>query len=80
VPREVAARDRATGEVEDLRAELAQLRGQPDTARRKADDARVEVEQSDRARVRAEATSDTRREVLDSLRDNNRDAGPASQS
>ena len=63
-----------------MRAELAQLRGQPDTARRKADDARVGVEQSDRARVRAEATSDTRREVLDSLRDNNRDAGPASQS
>lgn len=36
--------------------------------------------QADRARVRAEATSDTLREVLDSLRDGNREAGPADKS
>ncbi|MDX2359063.1 hypothetical protein [Dietzia sp. PP-33] len=69
-----AARDRAVGEVEGLRAELAQLRGQLDAARRDAQDARAEAEQADRARVRAEATSDTLREVLDSLRDNHREA------
>lgn len=64
----VAARDHAAGEVEGLRAELEQLRGQLDAARREAHDARVEAEQADRARVRAEATSDTLREVLESLR------------
>ena len=73
----VAACDRAAGEVEGLRAELAQLRGQLDAALRDAQDARAEAEQADRARVRAEATSDTLREVLDSLRDNTREAGPA---
>src|SRR5699024_2814789 len=72
----VAERDRAAGEVEGLRAELAQLRGQLDAARGDAQDARAEAEQADRARVRAEATSDTLREVLDSLRDNTREAGP----
>jgi len=39
-----------------------------------------EAEQADRARVRAEATSDTLREVLDSLRDGNRKVGPADKS
>ncbi|MEH6822129.1 MAG: hypothetical protein V7706_19560 [Dietzia psychralcaliphila] len=76
----VAARDLSAGEVEGLRAELAQLQGQLDAARREAQEARGEAEQADRARVRAEATSDTLREVLDSLREGNREAGPVGKS
>lgn len=72
----VAARDLSAGEVEGLRAELEQLQGRLDAARREAQEARGEAEQADRARVRAEATSDTLREVLDSLREGNREAGP----
>lgn len=64
----VVARDRATEEAGQLRREVEQLREQLETARRELDQARAGAEQSDRARVRAEATSDTLREVLDSLR------------
>ncbi|MBF6841853.1 hypothetical protein, partial [Acinetobacter baumannii] len=39
------------------------------------DQARAEAEQADRARVRAEATSDTLREVLDSLRETDTKGG-----
>jgi hypothetical protein len=61
-----------------LRAELEQLRGQLETVRQDASLARAKAEEADRARVRAEATSDTLREVLDSLRDGPpREAGPA---
>lgn len=74
----VAARDRAAGEVESLRTELEQLRGQIETARQDVRDVRTKAEESDRARVRAEATSDTLREVLDSLREGRRDDSDAS--
>src|SRR5699024_1702404 len=53
----VADRDRATEEAGQLRREVEQLREQLDAARRELDQARAEAEQSDRARVRAEATS-----------------------
>lgn len=69
----VAARDQALGEVEGLRVELGQLREQLETARQDVCDARARAEESDRVRVRAEATSDTLREVLDSLREGRRD-------
>lgn len=65
----VAARDRALGDVEGLRIQLEHLRGQLEIARRDARDARSDAQEADRARVRAEATSDTLREVLDSLRE-----------
>lgn len=76
----VAAHDRAASEVEGLRGELEQLRGELEVARRDARDAGDEVVQADRARVRAEAASDTLREVLDALREGNRDAGNADKS
>lgn len=65
----VTDRDRATDEAEQLRREVDQLRGELETTRRDLDQARAQAEQADRARVRAEASSDTLREVLDSLRD-----------
>ncbi|WP_271800267.1 hypothetical protein [Dietzia maris] len=71
----VADRDRATEEAGQLRREVEQLREQFDAARRELDQARAEAEQSDRARVRAEATSDTLREVLDSLRETDTKGG-----
>ena len=74
----VVALDGAAEEVKALRVELEQLRGQLETVRQDASLARAKAEESDRARVRAEATSDTLREVLDSLRDGPpREAGPA---
>lgn len=69
----VAARDRAAGEVEGLRVGLEQLRGQLEIAHREVRDARAKAQEADRARVRAEATSDTLREVLDSLREGRSD-------
>ena len=71
----VASRDRALGELEGLRAEVARLRDGLEHALQEARDARAEAEESDRARVRAEATSDTLREVLDSLRSADTDRG-----
>ena len=71
----VADRDRATDEAERLRREGEQLRGELETARRERDHARTQAEESDRARVRAEATSDTLREVLDSLREDRSGGG-----
>ena len=65
----VASRDRALGELEGMRDEVEQLRGQLEETRQDAAVARAKAEESDRARVRAEATSDTLREVLDSLRE-----------
>ena len=65
----VASRDRALGELEGMRDEVEQLRGQLEETRQDAAVARTKAEESDRARVRAEATSDTLREVLDSLRE-----------
>ena len=76
----VASRDRALGELEGMRVELEQLRGQLDETRQDAAVARAKAEESDRARVRAEATSDTLREVLDSLRETTRGAGEPGQS
>ena len=64
----VTVRDRARGELEGVRGELEQLRGQLETARQDAAVARAKAEESDRARVRAEATSDTLRELLDAFR------------
>lgn len=75
----VAARDQALGELEGVRSELEQLRGQLATALEDASVARAKAEESDRARVRAEATSDTLREVLDSLRDDARKPGQSDQ-
>ena len=51
-----------------LRTELAQVRQQLETMQREAEQARVQAEEADRARVRAEATSDTLRELLDAFR------------
>ena len=52
----------------------------PDFAEDRADlIARAKAEESDRARVRAEATSDTLREVLDSLRETARKPGRSDQ-
>lgn len=62
------AREHATHDAEQLRHEIAQLRDQLGVARQDADAARVRADEADRARVRAEASSDTLREVLDSLR------------
>ena len=56
-----------------------QLRGQLETARQDAAVARTKAEESDRARVRAEATSDTLREVLDSLRETARKPSQSDQ-
>ncbi|MCT1514512.1 DNA-binding protein [Dietzia cercidiphylli] len=75
----VAVRDRALGELEVVRGELEQLRGQLETARQDAAVARAKAEESDRARVRAEATSDTLREVLDSLHETARKPGQSDQ-
>ena len=71
----VASRDLALGELEAVRGEVEQLRDQLATALKDASDARAKAEQADRARVRAEATSDTLREVLDSLRSADTDRG-----
>jgi len=76
----VAAREKALGELEGLRSEVERLRGQLATALTDASVARSQAEESDRARVRAEATSDTLREVLDSLREAPRSAGEPGQS
>ena len=62
-------------ELEGLRAEVARLRDGLEHALQEARDARAKAEESDRARVRAEATSDTLREVLDSLRSADTDRG-----
>ena len=62
-----------------MRGELEQLRVQLETARQDAAVARAKAEESDRARVRAEATSDTLREVLDSLRETARKPGQSDQ-
>ena len=75
----VAVRDRALAELEAVRGELEQLRGQIETARQDVAIARAKAEESDRARVRAEATSDTLREVLDSLRETARKPGRSDQ-
>eukprot|EP00918_Siedleckia_nematoides_P061984 GHVU01135202.1.p4 GENE.GHVU01135202.1~~GHVU01135202.1.p4 ORF type:complete len:186 (-),score=37.26 GHVU01135202.1:2670-3227(-) len=64
----VAAREDALREVEQLRHTVAQLREQLESADRVAKDARAEAEDADRARVRAEATSDTLRELLEVFR------------
>ena len=71
----VASRDRALRELDAVRGEVEQLRDQLDTALNDASVARSKAEESDRARVRAEATSDTLREVLDSLRSADTDRG-----
>ena len=63
-----AAREEAVRDAEQLRAELAQVRQQLDETQRQAEQARVQAEEADRARVRAEATSDTLRELLDAFR------------
>ena len=63
-----AARDEAVRDAEQLRTELAQVRQQLETMQREAEQARVQAEEADRARVRAEATSDTLRELLDAFR------------
>ena len=76
----VASRDRALGELEGMRGEVEQLRGQLEETRQDAAVARAKAEESDRARVRAEATSDTLREVLDSLREAARTPGQPGES
>jgi len=76
----VAARDRATGEVEGLRGELEQVRGELEAARREVRDARTAAVEADRARVRAEAASDTLREVLDALREGRGDSAATDAS
>ncbi|ANI91130.1 hypothetical protein [Dietzia timorensis] len=63
-----AARDEAVRDAEQLRTELAQVRQQLETMQRQAEQARALAEEADRARVRAEATSDTLRELLDAFR------------
>ncbi|MDN5743905.1 MAG: DNA-binding protein [Nocardioidaceae bacterium] len=68
----IASRDQAAQEADQLGRELSQLRDQLDTARQEAKDARAQADDADRARVRAEASSDTLREVLDSLRESTR--------
>lgn len=65
----ISGRDQALHEVEQLRRELDQLRGQLADARQEADTARAQADDADRARVRAEASSDTLREVLNQLRE-----------
>ena len=62
------ARGEAVRDAEQLRAELAQVRQQLDETQRQAEQARALAEEADRARVRAEATSDTLRELLDAFR------------
>lgn len=64
----VQERDHAVTEAQALRRELAQVRRELDTARSELVDARAAAEDADRARVRAEAASDTLREVLEALR------------
>lgn len=64
----VTARDDALREVEQLRLDVTRLREQLETAQQDAKDARAAAEEADRARVRAEATSDTLREILDATR------------
>jgi hypothetical protein len=63
-----AARDAAVRDAEQLRSELAQVRQQLEKVQREAEQARVQAEEADRGRVRAEATSDTLRELLDAFR------------
>ena len=62
------ARDEAVRDAEQLRSELAQVRQQLEKVQREAEQARVQAEEADRGRVRAEATSDTLRELLDAFR------------
>ncbi|MBB1046394.1 hypothetical protein G6028_01030, partial [Dietzia cercidiphylli] len=62
------ARGEAVRDAEQLRAELAQVRQQLDETQRESEQARALAEEADRARVRAEATSDTLRELLDAFR------------
>ena len=64
----VAARDVALREVEQLRQHVAQLREQLETAQQNVRTSQAAAEEADRARVRAEATSDTLREILDANR------------
>lgn len=64
----IAERDRLAAEAERMRLDLAERQSQLNAALRDAEGALARAEQSDRARVRAEATSDTLREVLDVLR------------
>ncbi|MCT1434889.1 MULTISPECIES: DNA-binding protein [Dietzia] len=63
-----AAREAAVRDAEQLRSELAQVRQQLEKVQREAEQARVQAEEADRGRVRAEATSDTLRELLDAFR------------
>lgn len=70
-----AGRDKAVQEVAQLRRELDQLRDQLAAARQEAQTARAQAEDSDRARVRAEASSDTLREVLNALREPKSEGG-----
>lgn len=66
--RAVAERDKSLHDAEKSRLELAQVRDQLATARQDAKEARAQADAADRARVRAEATADTLREVLDASR------------
>jgi len=64
----VAERNRIAGEADRLRRDLAQAQRELEGAQREAQQALTRAEESDRARVRAEATSDTLREVVDAFR------------
>lgn len=65
----IAGRDKAAHDADQLRIELAQVRDQLATARQEAKDSRAQADDADRARVRAEATADTLREVLNASRE-----------
>ena len=64
----MAARDEAVREAERLRGEVEQLRRDLTDARAQAVAAAARAEEADRARVRAEAASDTLREILETFR------------
>lgn len=64
----VTERDRTVAEADRLRRDLAQAQRELESAHRESQQALSRAEESDRARVRAEATSDTLREVLDAFR------------
>ncbi|MEV8194752.1 hypothetical protein AB0P13_21945 [Rhodococcus pyridinivorans] len=64
----ISSRDEALKDAEQLRQELHQLRDQLAAARQEAQAARAQADDADRSRVRAEATADTLREVLNASR------------
>jgi len=74
----VTERDRIVAEADRLRHDLAQAQRELESAHRESQQAMSLAEESDRARVRAEATSDTLREVLDTFRRSG--AGTAAES